>query len=152
MIEMAIVFALFVLLVWGVISFGVAYQLRENMTHSAQEALRAAVVASGDSAKDTAAIAAARSTLSANLGTRSHAPASPDPVCSREAAGDGFLDVCTDYSPTTGFPTCNDPIGGECMTVTVKYHWASSPLVAPILGISDFIPSTMTVTATGRVG
>jgi len=157
MVEMALVFVLFVMMVWGVITFGVAYQLRENMTHAAQEALRAAVVSPDEATMNSNAVARARSLMTADLGSsRADAPASPLATCStNEASGNGYLDICTNYTGTAAsgsrYPQCNDPLGGECMTVTIAYHWGDSPLVAPIPGIFAFMPTTLTVTATGRV-
>src|SRR5258706_10996299 len=78
-VEFAFVLVLFVMLLWGIISFGYAWSLKEQMQHAAQEGLRSAYVAQSasatdDTAKQNAAVDSARAKVQSMLGSDSNEP------------------------------------------------------------------------------
>ena len=190
MIEFVIVLTLvFLPLIWGLITFGYAFSVRENLTHSAQEALRQAVVAaqaagvpngqkSSDGTATTGieclAISNARSRMSGIIGRHNQASSSTtatDTRCSSPvSAADGGLDISTNYVPPTTalnpdgttadgtFPACKDNgsppadiANSSCVTVTLIYKYGRFPIISPLPGIFDLVPSTIKATATERI-
>jgi len=176
MIEFVIVLTLvFLPLIWGLITFGYAFSVRENLTHSAQEALRQSVIAAqatGVSNGTTTgveclAVSNARSRMSTIVGKHNQATASSttstDTRCgSPVSATDGGLDISTNYQLPTGgatdgtFPQCVDSTntaipGSSCITVTMVYQYGRFPVVSPLPGIFDLVPSTIKINATERI-
>ena len=191
MIEFVIVLSLvFLPLIWGLITFGYVFSVRENMTHSAQEALRQAVVAAqaagvpnGQKASDGSttmgieclAVTNARSRMSGIVGNHNQASATSttptDTRCGTPiSASNGGLDISTNYLPpatplnpdgTTAdgsFPACLDnasppqPIAGSsCITVNLAYKYGRFPVISPLPGIFELVPSLIKVTATERI-
>src|SRR5260221_13818961 len=70
-VEFAFVLVLFTMLLWGIISFGYAWSLKEQMQHAAQEGIRSALVtpsgATDDGTKRAAAYDSAKAKLQAML-------------------------------------------------------------------------------------
>ena len=190
MIEFVIVLTLvFLPLIWGLITFGYAFSVRENLTHSAQEALRQTVVAAqaagvpnGQKASDGTAttgieclaVSNARSRMAGIIGNHNQASSSTtatDTRCgSPVSAADGGLDLATNYVPPTTtlnpdgttadgtFPPCKDNgsppadiANSSCVTVTLMYKYGRFPVISPLPGIFDLVPSTIKVTATERI-
>ena len=167
LVEMSFVLPLFALFLFAIVGFGFLFQLRENMTHAAQEGLRAALYQPTVDLVNSTAKDAARTRLRATLGTQRSDPpadqaASGVTDCSAGAmATDGYLDVCTNYVAAAGgvaahFPPCVDANGNAvpdtaCLTVTIHYDYARGPLFPRLPFISDALPSSITVRATGRV-
>ncbi|GAC1586712.1 MAG: hypothetical protein NVS3B21_01040 [Acidimicrobiales bacterium] len=159
MVELSIVLTLvFLPLIYGLITFGYAFSIRENMTHAAQEALRQAIINAQSSSISSAGVACnavtdARNRMAGTIGT-THDQATVTDMCST-ANPNGGLDITTSYnSATTGFPAC--PTGltppGTCMTITMIYQYHKFPIIAPLPGIFELLPQTLKVTATERIG
>ncbi|MCU1461457.1 MAG: hypothetical protein JWO37_1532 [Acidimicrobiales bacterium] len=155
LVEFAFVLVLFVMLLWGIISFGYAWSLKEQMQHGAQEGIRSALVATAsagdDTAKQTAAVDSARAKLQSMLGADSAEPT---------ATPAGGLEIITsNYSVVAGKPVyqpCKTTAGTDepntkCMTITLTYYWANKPKIAPLPGIFAFLPSTIHTTVTGKI-
>jgi Flp pilus assembly protein TadG len=156
LVEFAFVLVLFVMLLWGVVSFGYAWSLKEQMVHAGQEGLRSAYIAqsanaSDDTAKQNAAIDSARQKLQSMLGTDSNEPTTGGLHIETGNCAGGTTCVGTPvYQP------CPTSTGGtepntKCMTITVTYNWHDKPKIAPLPGIFDFLPSTIHITVTGKV-
>jgi Flp pilus assembly protein TadG len=130
---MAIIAPLFFLLIFGMINFGYAFSVRENMIHSAQEGLRSALVANppGDSCT---AITAARARMVSIIGAT--------------RAGSGCTSQTADLTVTTASAPCN-PSPAMCLTVTMSYPYRSDEVVG-IPGFDSLAPSSMTISVTER--
>lgn len=167
LVEMSFVLPLFALFLFAIVGFGFLFQLRENMTHAAQEGLRASLYQPTADLVNSTAKDAARTRLRATLGMQRSDPPADQAVagvsdCSAGSlATDGYLDVCTNYVAATGgasayFPPCvradgTTDTGTACLTITIHYNYARGPLFPRLPFISDALPSSITVRATGRV-
>ena len=167
MVELSIVLTLvFLPLIYGLITFGYAFSIRENMTHAAQEALRQAIINAQSNPNGGAngvvcrAVADARNRMAGSIGNHNRATA-VDPICnSPYSATDGGLDITTNYVPNAdpakdgSFPACPNGAtpAGVCMTVTLVYQYHNFPIISPLPGIFELLPRTLTATATERIG
>lgn len=128
-VEFAIVFVLFVTLLWGIFTYGVIFAVQQTVTHAAAEAARATVgQASTEDAKDVA-YSVAQEQLSW-LGTA--------------GAPDRDADV--------QFAACPAPASDQtCVFVEYTYPWADEPIITPIfdIGIPDSLAGTAVMTWEG---
>lgn len=137
MVEFAFVGVVFIILVTGLITFGLLLSFKQNLTQAAAEGARAGAVAqSGNavSAADTATNNAVDS-----FGQQCDSGAlSCDPVphdCDQEPD--------SGISDTAGVP--------QCITVEVSYDYSANPLfpVFPILG--NAYPDTISASSTAEM-
>jgi len=129
MVEFALVIGLFVLVLYGLIAYGLALDLKQNMTHAATEGARAAIgaVPTGVETQDDAAKRVA-------LDTVDHAMASFSQWEKTTAYRDASIDQCGQSPPTTA----------KCITVTLTYPYGTKPIVPNAPGLGVVIPDTMT--------
>ena len=117
-VEFAIVFVLFALLLSGLIQYGVIFAAEQSLAHAASEATRA-VVNITDANEDGSTEDDASSRIDEVLG---------DQMQWMDGAIDPSDGGKVDYQVAfTGCP--------ECVEVTVTYNWADDPLVPQILPI-----------------
>jgi Flp pilus assembly protein TadG len=140
-VEMAFVVPLFFLLIFGMMDFGWAFSIRENMIHSAQEGLRSALVANSADQVCTAKFVAHQRMQGIIGATRAGAESSMTAPCTDPAS-----DLVVTITPG---PACAGA-GTNCLTVTMTYPYRSDQLVAIPL-FENLAPSTMTVSVTQRV-
>lgn len=121
-VEFAVVFVLFVMILWGILTYGVIFAAQQTVTHAAGEAARATVGhTSQEDAKDVA------------LG-----------VATEQLAwlGDSGEPDREDVT----FDACPAPADDQtCVYVEYAYPWQDDPLITPLFDIA--IPSTLTGTA-----
>lgn len=119
-VEFAIIFVLFVTLLWGILTYGVIFAVQQTVTHAASEAARATVgQASIEDAKDVAHGVALEQLDW--LGT--------------SGAPDRDADV--------QFDACPAPATDQtCVYVEYEYPWATDPIISPLFSIG--IPDTIT--------
>ena len=129
-VEFALVIIPLMLVLYGLISFGMMFALKQSMTGAASDAARSVIgVTDNTSTPADERVVAAKSTLSDRLdwlGDRYNAADSPDPVVG---------------------PCANDPFK-TCVTVKVTYPYSSRPLVPLAPGLGLFTPSTINSEAT----
>jgi Flp pilus assembly protein TadG len=144
-VEMAIVVPVFFLLIFGMMDFGWAFSIRENMIHSAQEGLRSALVAANANDQRCTALAGARQRMVGVIGaTRAGAETltgSPDPYSA-------CTDPSADLTVTAVSAACGAS-GGTCLTVAMSYPYSQDTPI-PIPGYSSLVPKTITVTVVQR--
>lgn len=122
-VEFAIIGTLFMMILFGIITFGLVFALNHTLSHSASEGARSALVApAGTTAQ--AAEDAARTRLGW-LGTGADVQA--------------FVEPCA-----------SDP-AYECVRVVTTYDWAANPLVPPLPGLGLVMPDTMSRAATVQI-
>ena len=159
-IEFALILTLFLSLLWGIISFGYAYMLKENLTHATQEAIRAA-----QNLPPGSSTATAGSCPYYTSGTTRFSGAPPSDPRAYEAGCTAYNTIITtqlnstqgasgiDVVPVIG-PCSTEPLA-TCLSVTLTFHNdgsnAHNPVPPGLPGISAFIPSTISSTATGKV-
>lgn len=121
-VEFAVIFVLFVTILWGILTYGVIFAAQQTVTHAAGEAARATVGhTSQDDAKDVA-LSVATEQL-AWLG----------------AAGEPDRDDVT-------FGDCPVPADDQtCVYVEYTYPWKADPLITPLFDVA--IPEQLTGTA-----
>jgi Flp pilus assembly protein TadG len=127
LVEFAIVATLFLMLIFGGVSFGMIFSAKHTLTNAASEGARAALKMNPSaSSSEKIATATARATSSARAGLG------------------GKADYMNPVSATIA-SCANDPTQ-DCITVTVSYPYASHPLV-PAMPLLNFLPDTLTSTA-----
>ena len=113
LVEFSLVVGLFVMILYGLIYFGMALATKQRVTNAAAEAARAAVGAAN--AADAQSKAQTR-------------------VLDLLGAPNGRYTV----SPVAAACDATDPGGAQCITVTISYDWENHPVVpaAPGLGLA----------------
>ncbi len=128
LVEFALVVVMLVVLLYGIVAFGMAMALRQSMGQATGEAVRAAIVFPGDDlAKEAEAEDVALDTTD-GLGKP------------------GFSDIDAQVAPcTTG--------GGDCITVTYVYRYGEpgAAIIPPLPGLGLLLPDTLTAAATGQI-
>jgi Flp pilus assembly protein TadG len=109
MVEFALVVGIFVMVLYGLVYYGMALATKQRVTNAAAEGARAAVGAA--SAADAQTIAQNR-------------------VVSLLGTPNGRYTV----TPVAGF--CNGSSGPECITVTITYDWENHPAVPAAPGLN----------------
>lgn len=133
-VEFALVVPLLVLILFGIVSFGLMLSLRQGLSQAAGEGARAAAVTLVDADKNTAAVAAIDDALGYGV------------TCSGGTLqrGGETVGTCTVSAPAP----CGD---AECVTVSLSYVYDEHPIVPSLLGIGAMLPDTLEYTTTARV-
>jgi Flp pilus assembly protein TadG len=122
LVEFSIAATLFLTLIYGSISYGVMFWVKNSITHAAGEGARSSIRGTDPVA---AAKAAAEAVIDKTLPTANAAWAKP-------------------VSPTTG--TCATDPTKTCVTVTVTYPYSAHPIV-PALPFLPILPSQLRSTS-----
>ena len=131
LVEFSLVIVLFLVLLYGLVAFGLMLALKQSVTNSANEGARAAI--GGDLA---ASYASAEDGLTW-LGTK----------CCQSTTGAYTGEVSgapLDIKPTEGF--CAGTSGPRCVTVDITYDYAGTPLLPPLPGLGVVFPNTIAST------
>lgn len=123
LVEFALVFGLFVFILYALIAFGMMLALKQSVTNASAEAARSAVGIN----TDADAIAKAKTTAADRL----------------DWLGGKYQD--SDTTATVGF--CNGSSGPKCITVKITYPYGSRPLVPPAPGLGLITPDSFGSTA-----
>lgn len=133
-VEFALIVLPLLVLIWGMISYGVMFSYRQALSQAAGEGARAAVAAPSASISSaaTAAISNALGAFHQTCGTTL---------------------TCSISAPTSGTmpngATC--PSGHTCVQVTVTYPYRSNPLLPNVPGLGIVLPATLNFTSTVEV-
>lgn len=136
LVEFSLVFVLFAFICYALVAFGLAMNLKSNLTHAAAEGARSAVgagaaecVPTDGSACETAKVAAARSRVADAVGGQSSQVR--DEVAAVMTAGIGNCDdVNLDAAP-------------YCIFVSIPYRYDQKPIVPSAPGLGVFLPNTL---------
>ncbi len=120
-VEFSLVVALFFFLLYGIIAFGMAIGVKQNVNHAAFAGARAAVGAANP-------VDAAEGEV--------------DNVMSEFDGG---------YTKTALVGTCPGNPSASCITVTVDYDYANHPVVPAAPGLGVFLPGTLIGTAVVQI-
>jgi Flp pilus assembly protein TadG len=133
MVEFALVIGLFVVVLYGLIAYGLALDLKQNMSHAANEGARAAIgaVPTGAETPEQAAERVAKDTVVRAM--KSFGQFDSSMVDAKADAAQ-----CQPNPPTAS---------AECITVTLTYPYGSKPIVPNAPGLGVVIPDTMTAKA-----
>lgn len=139
MVEFAFVGVLLVLLLTGLISFGLILSFKQNLTQAAAEGARAGAVAP-----------AGQSAAHATTATE-NAVASFDRDCTNPS--DGLTCVpplLTDCGETVDDGN-DDPAVPNCITVRLEYDYDNNPLLPKFPILANLYPKTMSASSTAQV-
>lgn len=128
-VEFAIIMPVILLLVFGIIGYGVMLAFRQSLSQAASEGARAAVgaPASGVSAAAQSAIQSAMATYG-------------------KSCTDGV--TCTISTPAP----CAGDSSHTCVQVTVSYPYRDDPIVPNVPGLGFALPQSLTFTSSVEVG
>lgn len=122
-VEFALVVVPMLMVIWGLISYGIMFTYRQALSQAVGEGARAAVAA------PTTAI------TSAVTGAIGGALNSYGQTCG------GTLTCTTSAATTVGCPS-----GHTCVTVTVSYPYRDNPIVPNVPGFGILLPQTLSFT------
>jgi Flp pilus assembly protein TadG len=151
LLEFAFVIGLFALLVMGLVTFGYAYLLKDNMTHAAHEGARTAVVTqpAPNTDRNAQPVEYYQPATSAATTAASQAVTSFGSQWSAGGTVASTLIYCNDGGTVT------DPLdssrGDLCVKVALAYDYLHHPLLPPFPGISSAIPNTMNAVAISKL-
>ena len=126
LVEFALVFGLFVLVIYALISFGMILAAKNSLTHAAAEGARAAVGVVDDPATATIDERVERA---------------------KTKVGESLDWFGSKYQPGDTTATVGPCGGAECITVKITFPYESRPLVPPTPGLGLVLPSNLTSTA-----
>ena len=138
-VEFALVVPLLVLLVFGIISYGVMLSFRQTLSQATTEGARAAAVTLVEAQKTSQGIAAVNDALD-----------STGVTCAGGSLrrGGSAVGTCDVGAPAPCSPSGATP---TCVTVTLSYDYDAHPLVPSFPGVGVVLPSTLRYSATARV-
>jgi Flp pilus assembly protein TadG len=123
LVEFALVFGLLVMILYGLIAFGMVLATKQRITNAAAEAARSAVgVADAATAETTAT----------------------DRVTKILGTPNGRYTVTPVGAPCDSLV----PLGPQCITVTIEWDYENHPVVPPAPGLGLFMPETFGSDAT----
>lgn len=156
MIEFAFVAVLLVMFLWSIVSFGMAFVVKEDLNHSAQEAVRAGVLAPATQPTGYQPPCAQYSTTDPRVDAANCAANNRLLSVFSQSQVNGLVTISsTVFSPSSpGTPCPNESYG--CIRTQVLFNntrppGVTNPIPPGIPGISSFLPSTITVAATARL-
>lgn len=135
LLEFALAVPLLLVLLVGIVSYGVLLSFKQSMTQVAAEGARAAAVAAEEVDAEVRAKGSVDAGVARVLDRTCDDPTDPD---------DSDALSCT-YS----VDACDS--GASCITVELRYDNAASPLVPPLPFVSAVLPSTLTSSAVVRL-
>ncbi len=127
LVEFAVVFGVFVFILYGLVAFGMMLALKQSVTNASAEAARSAVGITDE----TTAVNKAKSTVQDRLGWL------------------GSKYQPSDTTATVGF--CSGSSGPKCITVSISYPYESRPLVPPAPGLGLVTPESFGSTAVVQI-
>ncbi len=138
-VEFALVVPLLLLLLFGIISYGVMLSFRQTLSQAAAEGARAAAVTFVETDKQDAGYDAIDGALDSFGAT-----------CVGGSLRKGAVTVgtCTVTAPGPCTPAAT---GVECVTVTLSYDYRDHPIVPSFPGVGYVMPSVLTYSAQARV-
>jgi Flp pilus assembly protein TadG len=132
MVEFAFVVVLLIALLYGIISYGMVLAAQSTLTQAAADAARSGIVMSSTSA----AVTTAERDAASDVNWMGKGCNEPDVAGSASSA--------ITCKATTG--SCPSNANNTCLTVTVLYNYASSPLFPELPGLGVIMPSSISST------
>ena len=139
-VEFALVLPLLVLLLFGIISYGVMLSFRQSLSQAAAEGARAAAVTMLEADKQDEAIGAVDQALD-SFGLTCAAP--------KLQKGGTDVGTCTVSAPGACTPAA--AAGVECVTVELVFNYRDHPVVPSFPGVGYVMPEQLSYSAQARV-
>ncbi|MEX8194013.1 TadE family protein [Comamonas guangdongensis] len=149
-IEFAILFPIFFLIFYAIVTYGLIFAAQQTLTLAAAEGARAAVrypVAAGGGTLSQAAqlqarLAAACSTASVALDwLRKLGAGLGAAACGNSVSSAAGLYATSGLCGVASFTASNDPKQVNCVTMQVNYSYATAPLIPKLLGPLMSLPT-----------
>ncbi|MDD5329943.1 MAG: pilus assembly protein [Sulfuricella sp.] len=121
-VEFALVFAMFFVVMYGIVAYGIVFAVQHSLTQAANEGARAAVRDVGDTAARMALAQTVATGAVSWLGARAPVPVVNAANC-----------VSTPY---------------VCVTVSLTYNYAANPIVPSLPGLGVVLPANLRGQAT----
>jgi Flp pilus assembly protein TadG len=137
MVEFAIVIVLLIMILYGIISYGLILAAQSTITQAAADAARSGIVT-------TTPVATAEAQACTDIGWM-------DKTCGAPVTYDST--ACT-FSPNpadtiTAFAcqkACPSNINAQCLKVAISYNYSANPLFPELPGLGVITPSTLSST------
>ena len=141
-VEFAVVFVLFIALLWGIVTYGVIFAAQQTLTHAAAESARATVGHGSFEEARTVATSVATGQLDWLGG-------SATPTEGDVRLGDCVSSLDEVFDPD-GYEASVD--GEKCVFVQYEYPWHADPIIPPIsyVGTPPTIRGTAVITWEGN--
>lgn len=139
-VEFALVLPLLVLLLFGIISYGVMLSFRQSLSQAAAEGARAAAVTFVEGHKQAEAYASLSEALD-SFGV----------TCATGVLKKGAATVGSCAVTMPGACTPAAAAGVNCVKVTLVYNYRDHPIVPSFPGVGYVVPSQLTYSAQARV-
>lgn len=148
LVEFAFVSLLLIVLVLGIVHYGLILSFKQDMTRAAAESARAGAVAlpTGSQTHADAAEAAALSAAKEVVSDFSGPFATNNP----DEPGKGCQHVGMSCGTPTVAPCVAEP-ALECIVVELEYDYGSHPLYGRVPIISAFLPDRISATSVARI-
>ncbi len=139
-VEFALIVPILLVLLFGIISYGVMLSFRQSMSQAAAEGARAAAVSYQTSTAQASAYASVNEALN-SFGV----------TCTTGVLQKGATTVGTCAVSAPGACTPAAATGIQCVTVALSYNYRANPLVPSFPGVGAVIPQTLSYSAQARV-
>jgi Flp pilus assembly protein TadG len=135
LVEFAFVVVLLITILYGIITFGMILAAQSTLTQAAADAARAGLVAGSTGSVSEAQKQAASDISWMDKGT-----------CSTTASSTAVMQCLASPIP------CPSNVSAQCLSVTIIYNYAKSPLFPELPGLGLITPSTITSTNVIQLG
>jgi Flp pilus assembly protein TadG len=144
LVEFTFVSILLLLLVFGIINFGLILSFKQDMTRAAAEGARAGAVA-------LAGQAAADAYAETDRAVREFGDKFSAQGCKTAGMKDSFGAADCEVSVLDCGGSTNDPAVPDCVTVTLTYDYAAEPLLPPIPLLAGILPNEIKAASVAKV-
>jgi Flp pilus assembly protein TadG len=145
LLEFALVFPIFVFVLYGLIAYGMALSLKQSITHAAAEGARAALGAT---------VPSSCTTTPYPYGTTPQECAWDTAAVNQVKGALSWMGSNEQYvttTPSTASPCPDGNANSECITVAISYDYGDHPLVPNLPGLGLVTPNQITSTAVVEV-
>jgi Flp pilus assembly protein TadG len=132
MVEFAFVVVLLIMLLYGIISYGLILSAQSTVTQAAADGARAGIVAS------SSAVATAEAQAGGDISWMDKG------ACYEPDVPSGVSTAAISCQAWT--ENCPSNANNQCIKVTVQYNYASDPLFPILPGLNIITPSTISAT------
>lgn len=132
MVEFAFVVVLLIMLLYGIVSYGLILSAQSTVTQAAEDGARAGIVAS------STAVASAEAQAGGDLTWMGKGPCYEPDVPSGTAGAPLSCTAVTENCPSNA--------NNQCLKVTIEYNYASAPLFPILPGLNIITPSVISST------
>jgi Flp pilus assembly protein TadG len=135
LVEFAFVVVLLITILYGIITYGMILAAQSTLTQAAADAARAGLVAGS-----TGSVSEAQSQAASDISWMDKG------ACSTTSSSTAVMQCLATTEP------CPSNVSAQCLSVTIIYNYAMSPLFPELPGLGLITPSTITSTNVIQLG